>query len=208
MTADSVPAADAIVWTMLFSWTVWSPQKRRTAIEMTAAGIDVANVKPTFRPRYTFAAVNTSVIMPPMMMPRRVSSLSDVCFAAVGADTKNPFAALSRYPARVEHVCAAVNGMRSLNLVFNCSQWGGGGCFVCGRVILRGCVALLPACPVDLRCPGCSVVEYSGKVACPSGRRCSTRNAVWCHSHPGFKSQRYRHCRPAPLGPGGFVMPA
>ena len=97
--------------------------------------------------------------------------------------------------------------MRSLNLVFNCSQWGGGGRFVCCRVILRGCVALLPAFPVDLRCPGCSVVEYPGKVACPSGRRCSTRNAVWCHSHPGFKSQRYRHRRPAPMGPGGFVMP-
>ena len=25
MTADSVPAAEAMVWTMLFSWTVWSP---------------------------------------------------------------------------------------------------------------------------------------------------------------------------------------
>ena len=97
--------------------------------------------------------------------------------------------------------------MRSLNLVFNCSQWGGGGCFVCGRVILRGCVALLPGWVVDLRCSGVSVVEYSGKVACPSGRRCSTRNAVWCHSHPGFKSQRYRHRRPAPLGLGGFVVP-
>ncbi len=71
-----------------------------------------------------------------------------------------------------------------------------------------GCgVALLPARPVDLRAQGEGVVEYPGKVACPSGRRCSTRNAVWCHSHPGFKSQRYRHCRPAPLGPGGFVMP-
>ena len=104
MTADSVPAADAIVWTMLFSWTVWSPQKRRTAIEMTAAGIEVAKVRPTFRPRYTFAAVNTSVMMPPMMMPRRVSSLSDVCFVAFGADTKNPFAALNRYPARVVHL--------------------------------------------------------------------------------------------------------
>ena len=68
-------------------------------------------------------------------------------------------------------------------------------------------MALLPARPVDLRAQGEGVVEYSGKVACPSGRRCSTRNAVWCHSHPGFKSQRYRHCRPAPLGPGGFVMP-
>ena len=91
MTADSVPAADAIVWTMLFSWTVWSPQKRRTAIEMTAAGIAVANVKPTFRPRYTFAAVNSSVIMPPMMMPRRVSSLSDVCFVVEGSGFFGPF---------------------------------------------------------------------------------------------------------------------
>ena len=68
-------------------------------------------------------------------------------------------------------------------------------------------MALIPARPVDLRAKGEGVVEYPGKVACPSGRRCSTRNAVWCHSHPGFKSQRYRHCRPAPMGPGGFVMP-
>ena len=105
--------------------------------------------------------------------------------------------------------------MRVLNFVFNRSKWSGGVCFVCCRVILRRCmallvgcgVALLPARPVDLRAQGEGVVEYPGKVACPSGRRCSTRNAVWCHSHPGFKSQRYRHCRPAPLGPGGFVIP-
>ena len=105
--------------------------------------------------------------------------------------------------------------MRVFNLVFNRSEWSGGARFVCCRVIVRGCVALLPGCgvallparPVDLRAQGEDVVEYSGKVACPSGRRCSTRNAVWCHSHPGFKSQRYRQCRPAPLGPGGFVLP-
>lgn len=36
-------------------------------------------------------------------------------------------------------------------------------------------------------------VRLSPEVACPSGRRCSTRNAVWCNSHPGFKSLRYRH---------------
>ena len=78
----------------------------------------------------------------------------------------------------------------------------------CCVALLSGCgVALLPARPVDLRARGEGVVQYPGKVACPSGRRCSTRNAVWCHSHPGFKSQRYRHCRPAPMGPGGFVMP-
>jgi hypothetical protein len=51
MIADSVPAADAIVWTMLFSWIVESAKNLRIAIEMTAAGIDVANVIPSFRPR-------------------------------------------------------------------------------------------------------------------------------------------------------------
>ena len=124
-----------------------------------------------------------------------------------------------------------MNPVRSLNLIFNRSECRGCARFACCRVILRGCVALvlgcgvarvlgcgvarlldccvalLPARPVDLRARGEDVVEYPGKVACPSGRRCSTRNAVWCHSHPGFKSQRYRHCRPAPMGPGGFVMP-
>ena len=82
-----------------------------------------------------------------------------------------------------------------------------GALVVWSRGAAWGCVALLPACPVDLHCPGGCVVKCPGEVACPSGRRCSTRNAVWCHSHPGFKSQRYRHRRPAPLGPGGFVMP-
>ena len=74
------------------------------------------------------------------------------------------------------------------------------------RVNLRGC-GPAPSPPGRFACAGEGVVAYPGRVACPSGRRCSTRNAVWCHSHPGFKSQRYRHCRPAPLGPGGFVMP-
>jgi len=41
---------------------------------MTAAGIDDANVNPTFKPRYTFAAVKTSVIAAPKINPRRVSS--------------------------------------------------------------------------------------------------------------------------------------
>ncbi len=50
MMADSVPAAEAIVWTMLFSTTECCAKKRSTAMEMTAAGIDVAKVKPTFKP--------------------------------------------------------------------------------------------------------------------------------------------------------------
>ena len=56
----------------------------------------------------------------------------------------------------------------------------------------RSNVALLPACVADLRSQGVAVVKWTSKVACPSGRRCSTRNAVWCNSHPGFKSLRYR----------------
>ena len=51
ITDDSVPAAEAIVWTMLFSWMVEVLNARSRAIEMTAAGIEVAKVRPTFRPR-------------------------------------------------------------------------------------------------------------------------------------------------------------
>ena len=51
MIADSVPAADATVCTMLFSRIELSLNSDSTAIEMTAAGIEVAKVRPTFRPR-------------------------------------------------------------------------------------------------------------------------------------------------------------
>ena len=51
MIADSVPAADAMVWTMLFSWIVESRKNLSTAIEITAAGIEVAKVMPSLRPR-------------------------------------------------------------------------------------------------------------------------------------------------------------
>src|SRR6185436_17246479 len=51
MIADSVPAADATVCTMLFSRMDESFTMLRSAIEMTAAGIDDANVRPTLSPR-------------------------------------------------------------------------------------------------------------------------------------------------------------
>ena len=51
MMAASVPAAEAIVWTILFSRIVEPRTKRSTAIEITAAGIDVAKVMPTLSPR-------------------------------------------------------------------------------------------------------------------------------------------------------------
>ena len=51
MIADNVPAADAIVCTMLFSTTEWSAKYRRIAIDTTAAGMAVAKVSPTLRPR-------------------------------------------------------------------------------------------------------------------------------------------------------------
>src|SRR5215216_6911827 len=51
MIAESVPAADATVWTMLFSRIDESFTTLRIAIEITAAGIDEAKVRPTLRPR-------------------------------------------------------------------------------------------------------------------------------------------------------------
>ena len=65
MIAESVPAADATVCTMLFSRIDESLTALRIAIEMTAAGIDEAKVRPTFRPRYTLAAVKTVVMSAP-----------------------------------------------------------------------------------------------------------------------------------------------
>src|SRR6202040_688931 len=75
MMADNVPAADATVCTMLFSWMVVPLKPRSTAIEITAAGIDVAKVNPAFRPKYTFAAVKTSVIKTPSTSERSDSSV-------------------------------------------------------------------------------------------------------------------------------------
>ena len=65
MIAASVPAALATVWTMLFSKMFEDLKSRNTAIEITAAGIEVAKVSPTFSPRYTLAAVKARVIRPP-----------------------------------------------------------------------------------------------------------------------------------------------
>src|SRR6266496_415259 len=83
---DSVPAADATVCTMLFSWTVASRKPRRIAIEITAAGIEVEKVRPALRPKYTLAAVKTNVMMIPMISPRTVSSLR--IFAVMLADRR------------------------------------------------------------------------------------------------------------------------
>ena len=51
MIADSVPAAEATVWTILFSRIEESFTALRMAIEITAAGIDEAKVRPTLSPR-------------------------------------------------------------------------------------------------------------------------------------------------------------
>ena len=74
ITEESVPAEDACVCTMLFSRILESLKNLSTAIEMTAAGIDDANVIPTFRPRYTLDAVKITVINAPRMIPRKVNS--------------------------------------------------------------------------------------------------------------------------------------
>ena len=51
MIADRVPAAEATVCTMLFSWTVMPLKPRSTAMEITAAGIEVAKVRPALSPK-------------------------------------------------------------------------------------------------------------------------------------------------------------
>src|SRR4249919_2164902 len=75
MIEDSVPAAEATVCTMLFSWMVESRKLRSNAIEMTAAGIEVAKVRPAFNPKNTFAAVNATVMITPRTRARMVSSV-------------------------------------------------------------------------------------------------------------------------------------
>ena len=51
MMDESVPAAEATVCTMLFSCTVASLKPRSSAIEITAAGIEVEKVRPALRPK-------------------------------------------------------------------------------------------------------------------------------------------------------------
>jgi len=51
MIDDNVPAADATVCTMLFSCRVAFLKLRKIAIEITAAGIEVENVRPALRPK-------------------------------------------------------------------------------------------------------------------------------------------------------------
>ena len=51
MIADNVPAALAMVCTMLFSRMVAPGKARSTAMEITAAGMEVAKVRPIRSPR-------------------------------------------------------------------------------------------------------------------------------------------------------------
>src|ERR1700722_14896301 len=77
MIEDRVPAAEATVCTMLFSCRVAPLKARSTAMEITAAGMEVAKVSPALSPKYTFAAVKSTVISTPRISPRRVSSARD-----------------------------------------------------------------------------------------------------------------------------------
>src|SRR6185437_13810244 len=69
MTEASVPAAEQTVWTILFSRILEPENSPRNAIEITAAGIEVAMVRPTFRPRYILAAVKMKVSATPSATP-------------------------------------------------------------------------------------------------------------------------------------------
>ena len=56
------------------------------------------------------------------------------------------------------------------------------------RVVLRAAPRLRHSI---LTAPAAAPV-ISPAVACPSGRRCDTRNVVWGQTHRGFKSHRHR----------------
>src|SRR6516162_9265873 len=68
--AATASPADAMACTRLFSRMVAPPAIRRSAIEITAAGILAETVRPAYRPRYALAAPRMS----PSAMPRGVSS--------------------------------------------------------------------------------------------------------------------------------------
>src|SRR6266540_6817003 len=83
---------------------VASRKPRRIAMEITAAGIDVENVRPALRPKYTLAAVNTSVMTAPMIRPRTVSSarvLSRICWLAFTLVNKSPRSSARRRERRI-----------------------------------------------------------------------------------------------------------
>src|SRR5262249_45239434 len=74
MIADNVPAADATVCTMLFSRIDESLTALRIAIEITAAGMDDANVRPALRPRWRLGAGKSGGVRAPRISARIVSS--------------------------------------------------------------------------------------------------------------------------------------
>ena len=78
ITADSAPADEAWVCTRLFSRMLESLKRYSSAMEITAAGMADAKVRPTFSPRYTLAAVKARVIKAPSKTPRKVNSRTGV----------------------------------------------------------------------------------------------------------------------------------
>src|SRR5258708_25583296 len=90
MTEASAPAAEQTVWTMLFSRMLEPGKRPRKAVDITAAGIEVAMVSPTFNPRYILAAVKRKVSDMPRATPRQVSSLPDAASGAVSRFMPEP----------------------------------------------------------------------------------------------------------------------
>src|SRR5438067_9009196 len=109
MTDASAPAAEQTVWTMLFSRMLEPGKRPRRAIEITAAGIEVAMVRPTFNPRYILAAVKRKVSDMPRAMPRQVSSLPWVMHR-LGEPNAGDFALKLRSGQFHKALLAAVGG--------------------------------------------------------------------------------------------------
>src|SRR6185437_9122271 len=113
MIADRVPAAEAMVWTTLFSWMVIPLNPRRMAMEMTAAGMEVAKVSPALRPKKTLAAVNTRVIRTPRMTPRSVSSFCTVVVMDRSPPRKSLSRTLHRHAVPLRSKNGRLHGLRT-----------------------------------------------------------------------------------------------
>ena len=69
-----------------------------------------------------------------------------------------------------------------------------------GRSLTTASAQLVGPLPVSW---GAGPPVWFRAVACPSGRRCNTRNVVWGQTHRGFKSHRHRRqIGPVPRGAG------
>src|SRR3954462_8759183 len=117
VTDESMPAVEATVWTILFSWMVIPLKPRRAAVEMSAAGMEVEKVSPAFRPKNTLAAVKTSVISTPRMIPRTVSSVGSAGVVLIRTPENVVVVAIVHQRGRIVYGIRCRCGLAALGLI-------------------------------------------------------------------------------------------